>query len=186
MCVRFFKLNWLSIFAVLSSCCYFNVVVCRVPADYKSESAQHILCWVWPPSSSADDLIQAEGFKNWEDSRCPGWSFKNPWWTGKQIFTHFIGWTSGTLDRFNDSNELFEFCNQSTLFVICLTALKMWTDYLWTYVLIWLFKIIQLCFYLEIGTPWHPHQAHYCPPRPPCVSARGRLWIFQNLHSESP
>lgn len=84
MCARVFKCYSFCIsVAVFSSYCYFNVVVCRVPADYESEPLQHILCWAWPPSSSTDDLIQTEGIKNWEDSRCSSWNFKNPRWTGK-------------------------------------------------------------------------------------------------------
>lgn len=81
------------------------------------------------------------------------------------------------------------------VFAICLTVLKMWTGYLWTYVLIWLLflllfskltSIYNSVFNLEIGNPWYPHQAHYRSPRPSCLSAWGCLWIFQNLHCEYP
>ena len=83
------------------------------------------------------------------------------------------------------------------VFAICLIALKMWTGYLWIYVLIGLldwqvcsvnFTVNSLYAYIfiVIGITWHQHQAYHRYPCPSCVSARGHIWIFPNLHSESP
>ena len=82
--------------------------------DYKPEPAQHILHWAWRPSSWTDDFIQTEGVQNWEDNRSCGRKFKNPQWTGEEIITHFIGWTSLTLDELNALNELWN-CTFSPL-----------------------------------------------------------------------